>query len=187
MKNNMPMQAESWLTEYGDRLYHYAYRQTHDEEQAADLVQETLLGAWRSRDHFHGNSSESTWLIGIMKHKVLDLIRKNIKERSVFSSNTDPLDTYFQKNNSWKEPPQAWYDHPEKAMHNQQLAKALHECIRRLPQTQRDLFSMKELQGYSTQDICQSCNLSTTNFHVLMHRARLALRRCLTQCWGKES
>ncbi|MDQ6961591.1 MAG: sigma-70 family RNA polymerase sigma factor [Mariprofundaceae bacterium] len=187
MKNNMPTQPENWLNEHGDFLYRYAFSQFQDADQAADLVQETLLGAWRNYHNFQGDSSERTWLMGIMKHKVLDLIRKRIKERSVFSTNIDPLDAYFHQNNAWKEQPQAWYEQPEEAASNEDLAKILHQCIRSLPQVQRDVFSLKEIQDESTQTICQSCDISTTNFHVLMHRARLALRVCLTKHWKEET
>lgn len=185
MKKNMPTQAENWLSEHGDFLYRYAYSQFQNEDQAADLVQETLLGAWRSYDNFKGDSSQRTWLMSIMKHKVLDLIRKRINERKVFSPMTDSLDAYFQQNNAWKEQPQPWYEQPEEAVSNQELAAILQQCIQSLPQVQRDIFSLKEIQDESTQSICQSCDISTTNFHVLMHRARLALRVCLSRRWIK--
>ena len=71
---------EQWLEQHGDVLYRYALLQFRDEHKAEEVVQETLVAALQSQDRFQGGSSVRTWLIGILKHKVLDQFRLEARE-----------------------------------------------------------------------------------------------------------
>ena len=68
------LDPEKWISEYGDFLYSFARSRVADQETAEDLVQETLLSAWRSKDRFEGRSSERTWLVSILRNKIIKRI-----------------------------------------------------------------------------------------------------------------
>jgi len=176
--------AEGWLREHGDYLFRYAIAQLRDEELSADLVQETLLAAWRGRDSFQGKSSVRTWLTSILKHKILDHIRVEIRLRRFNETiEADPTANWFEADGSWKESIHRWQDNPEELCRNEQFMKILQMCIDRLPEKQNLVFRMKELAGEETATICNEAGISPTNLHVMIHRARLALRGCLDLNW----
>jgi len=176
--------AMVWLSEHGDYLFRYALMRLRDEEQARDAVQETLLAAWRANAGFRGDSSIRTWLVGILKHKITDQIRKQIRDRRLNEDmEADPTSSFFNPTGGWASPPGEWQGNPEQLARNSQFRKTLMMCISRLPDMQKEVFSLRELAGEDSQTICKACNITTTNLHVIMHRARMALRACLEQHW----
>ena len=175
---------QTWLTDHGDYLYRYAMSRLHDSELAADMLQETLLAAWKGHKSFSGDSSVRTWLVGILKHKIIDHIRKEIRERKLSEAvESDPTTAMFNVDGSWVDAPQAWKENPEDLAENEQFRKILHDCIDRLPDKQRTVFTMRELAGDDTDTICNEAEITPTNLHVMIHRARLALRKCLEFKW----
>lgn len=175
---------ETWLTEHGDYLYRFAMSRLHDSETAADLVQETLLAAWKGRDNFAGNSSTKTWLVGILKHKIIDHIRKEIRGRELSESlEEDPTSAYFKDDGTWAKAPTAWRDDPEALYKSEQFNNTLEECLAKLPEKQHRVFRMREIIGEDTDAVCKACDISATHLHVLIHRARMALRACLEFNW----
>lgn len=182
--NNADIHPETWLSDHGDYLYRYALSKVRDDELAADLVQETLLAAWKGREGFSGGSSVRTWLVGILKHKVIDHIRKEIRGRKLSEAvESDPTSAMFNADGSWAEAPRAWRDNPEDLAENEQFHKVLHDCIDKLPEKQQLVFTMRELAGDDSETICNEAGISPTNLHVMIHRARLALRNCLQFNW----
>jgi len=176
--------AETWLTEHGNYLYRYALLRLRDEDLAHDAVQETLLAAWKANKDFRGDSSMRTWLVGILKHKITDQIRKQIRNRRLTEEiESDPTSSYFDGQGAWSNPPQQWSNDPERLVDNDQFKSVLKDCISKLPDSQKEVFSLRELAGESTDTICNACDISTTNLHVIMHRARMALRSCLEMNW----
>ncbi|RMH52285.1 MAG: sigma-70 family RNA polymerase sigma factor [Zetaproteobacteria bacterium] len=169
-----------WLEEHGDALFAYAMRQVGDRDQAADLVQETLLAGWRNREGFDGRARVRTWLTGILRHKIADRLRRVVRERAfVEDAREDPTDPWFAPDGAWLEAPSAWRDDPAALLERNRLRAAIEECVARLPERSRLLFCAREFSGEEREEICKRMGISTTNFHVVMHRARLALRRCL--------
>jgi len=180
----MEMNPQVWLDEYGDILYRFAMQRAQNPELAADLVQETLLSAWQSRESFSGKSTVRTWLIGILKHKWIDYLRKEIRQREYAELAVDDPTAWFDANNgAWKKPPQQWHDDPASLCQNEQFMQILKTCVNKLPRKQQLVFDMRELQGLDSGEICKICDVSPTNLHVLLHRARLALRQCLEINW----
>jgi len=176
--------AEEWLTQYGDYLYRYALFRLSNEEIARDMVQETLIAAWKAHEKFRGDSSVRTWLVGIMKHKITDYVRKQIRDRNLASHlETDPTSDFFDANGQWLHPVQGWNDDPERLSSNQEFLQALSTCVAKLPEQHRHVFSLRELSGEDIGSICKACDITPTNLHVIMHRARLALRKCLEKTW----
>lgn len=175
---------ELWLKDHGDYLYRYAMSKLHDEEVASDMVQEALLAAWKGWDNFAGNSSVKTWLVGILKHKIIDHIRKEIRTRKLTEAvESDPTSALFNANGSWVEAPASWSDSPESLVKSDQFNQVLQTCIGRLPEKQQIVFNLRELIGEDTETICKEADVTATHVHVLIHRARLALRACLEHNW----
>lgn len=175
---------ELWLKEHGDYLYGYAMARVSHAETARDLVQETLIAAWKSRSGFRGESSARTWLVGILKHKIIDHVRGEIRGRKLTeAAESDPTSAWFSPDGSWLEAPRAWADNPEELAEDVQFRMVLNDCIGKLPEKQRSVFRMRELAGEETDTICNDMDITTTNLHVILHRARLALRTCLEINW----
>ncbi|MDX8397796.1 MAG: sigma-70 family RNA polymerase sigma factor [Mariprofundaceae bacterium] len=174
------MNPESWLQEHGNYLYRYALSRLHDEERASDMLQDTLLAAWKGHHNFKGQSSLRTWLVGIMKHKIIDLIRKEIHTRKLSDGlEHDPTSRHFSDQGDWQRQPSAWVDNPENRCHDTQFRQRLYSCLSLLPEKQRMVFQSRELSGDDSTDICKTYDISPTHLHVLMHRARLNLQGCL--------
>lgn len=175
---------EQWLTDHGDYLYQYAMSRLHHEEQASDMVQETLLAAWKGWEKFAGKSSVRTWLVGILKHKIIDHIRKEIRNRKLSEAvESDPTSSLFNADGSWIEAPRNWKENPQELCENGQFQQVLQNCISKLPEKQQVVFKMRELTGEDSETICKEAEITSTHLHVLIHRARLALRRCLEFNW----
>jgi len=173
-----------WLKEHGDYLFRYALSRLHDTDLATDMVQETLLAAWRGHTRFNGDSTLRTWLVGIMKHKIIDHIRKEIRHRKISERlENDPTSAHFSEDGSWQHSPSAWRDNPEALCDNQEFRQVLQECLSHLPAKQRHVFEMRELNGDDSESICNAHDITPTHLHVLMHRARLALQTCLQKHW----
>ena len=174
----------TWLSEHGDYLYRFAMSRLHNEEIAADMLQETLLAGWKGFASFSGQSSIRTWLTGILKHKIIDHIRREIRGRSLNDRiENDPTSAYFNANGSWNEAPNAWKDNPEDLYSSEQFKTTLESCISKLPEKQQLIFRMRDISGEDTATVCKTCDITSTHLHVLLHRARHALRKCLNIHW----
>ncbi len=182
-------ELESWVDEYGDYLYRFALARIHSPESAEDLVQETFLAALKSRDRFEGRSSAKTWLTSILKHKIIDLIRKDMRERPVedLESIPEAIDALFDARGEWTTAPQRWDVNPQNVYERKEFMQQLAVCLRKLPKRMARAFTMREMDGLSTKEICEVLNISEANSWVILYRARMALRRCLELSWGGPS
>jgi RNA polymerase sigma-70 factor (ECF subfamily) len=177
--------ASRWVELYADVLFRQALLRLGHVEDAQDVVQETLLAAMRGvRDRVRVHS-EKAWLLGIMKHKVLDQLRRRYRQPSTLAG--DDLEkleqAQFESGEGvahWhaKAAPRNWAD-PERRLEQGEFAAALRVCLRRLPDRHARAFILRELDGVETDRLCAELNLSAGNLFVMLHRARLALRRCL--------
>lgn len=178
-----------WLESHGDTLYRYALRRTSRGDIAEDLVQETLLAAWRGRDGFRGRSGERTWLMAILKHKVDDHFRCEYQRpvedapAGAEGDNDAVEDTFFDAAGHWRVKPQEWVSEPLATLEAEGFWRVLLECLAKLPEHQRESFTLREIDGLDTEQLCKVLSLSTTNIYVLLHRARLQMRRCLEVHW----
>ncbi len=184
---NQTPSNDKWLEEHWDALYRYALTRIRDETLAEDLVQETLLAAFKNHQQFERRSTAKTWLIGILKHKIIDAIRKASREVP-FSHDenllTDTLaDSYFDNKQHWQIDLENW-SAPEKALEQQQFWDVLEECIDRLPPRMAQIFILRELDGLSSKEICKVTALSSTNnLWVNLSRIRMRMRECLGSRW----
>lgn len=174
--------SERWLDEHGDYLFRYARRRLYSDELAEDAVQEVFLAALKAQERFTGSSSVRTWLTGILKHKIVDIIRHQYREvtapRSSDPDNEDDWEALFDNRGHWAETSRDWGD-PVSEFERSRLRVALDECFRRLKPNLAQIFSLRELSGLSNDEICKALDITATNAWVMLHRARLFLRECL--------
>jgi RNA polymerase sigma-70 factor (ECF subfamily) len=165
-------------------LLRYAALQLRNPEQAEDAVQETLVAALAAEASFAGRSNLRTWLTGILKHKIVDAIRRSSRERTFESldgeAGIEDLEARFDQSGHWREAPQAW---PEQALTDKQFLQALDKCLAMLPARTGQVFLMREHLGFETADICKELGITATHCWVLLYRARMALRECLQKGW----
>jgi len=179
-----------WVDAHGDILFRFALVRVRDRTLAEDLVQETLLAAFRGRDSFSGRSSERTWLVGILKNKIADHFRRSARE----SSRDEQLlrealgDTPFDGKGHWRAGPSDWGTDPAALARQAGFLDQFRRCLSELPGTQAGAFTLREVDGLGTQEICKILEISETNLWVILHRARMRLRACLEANWfGKQA
>jgi len=174
------------LQQHRSYLLRYAMLQLRDPHLAEDVVQETLVAAIENHSGFSAKSSPRTWLVGILKHKIMDLLRKRAREPQLDvaegEDENDLVDALFKENGHWAAPPQTWNE-PEQAMENVHFWEVFEQCNQHMPLNTARAFMMREFMEMSTDEICQELGISTTNCWVILHRARLALRECLDLNW----
>lgn len=183
------------LEEHRGYLLRFALAQLRDSTRAEDAVQETLLAALQGEAQFSGKSSVKTWLTGILKHKIVDQIRKSSREPAfsdfaVIEVESDILefDALFSRDGRhWDEPPADWGD-PERSLEQKKFWEIFELCSSLMPAATARVFMMREVLGFSTEEICKDLKISATNCWVMLYRARMSLRLCLEKRWfGIES
>jgi len=171
-------------------LLRYASLQLRDAAAAEDAVQEALLAALAGAAGFAGRANLRTWLTGILKHKIVDTIRRQSRERPASDlgaeGGTDEFDGLFDARGHWEETPDAW-EQPEGALGQKQFLAALETCLRALPERTARVFMMREHLGMETSEICKELGITPTHCWVMLHRARTALRLCLQTNWFGKS
>lgn len=183
-----------WVDEHGDYLFRYAIMRLRDAALAEDIVQETLLAAIESLASYGGKSSERTWLTSILKHKVIDYYRKSSRESPFDPSETDlsEFDAFFERDDEWKNhwnarlAPRGWTNNPEAVFEQNEFFDVFQNCLSKLPERVASVFSLREMDGFDAAEICEILSLSSGNFWVMMHRARMSLRRCIEVKWFRH-
>ena len=174
-----------WIDKYADYLFNYTITRVSDREMAQDLVQETFFAGLKSAANFKGDASERTWLISILKRKIIDYYRKINSNKGKAEVRINYKDD--ESEGDWLEERVAdKYDkNAEGEIENKELGVAIHNCLEKLPQKQADIFKMKTIQGFETEVICNEYNITPSNLWVIIHRARTALADCLDNSWFK--
>jgi RNA polymerase sigma-70 factor (TIGR02943 family) len=187
---------ERWVEEHGDYLFKFALVRLRDATKAEDMVQETFLAALKGSDKFAGRSAEKSWLAGILKHKILDHYRKASRE-TAFAD----LDFYSEEEGDrfiqdgvfkggWIHElgPMEWSPDPGATLDSEAFWQTFRDCSNKLPRNVSTVFTMREVDGVESKEICRLLNISENNLWVMLHRARMALRRCLETNWfGKQT
>lgn len=173
---------------YSDYLYNYAITRVNDTHVAEDLVQDTFLSALKGFDSFQSKSKESTWLIAILKNKIIDHYRK--KSKHYLQESLDEMqimDDFFNSKGSWQKDqrPSKWDLDTDQAIEQQEFYETLQQCLIRLNDIQRMAFVMKHMDDEETDDICKELSITATNYWVIIHRAKLQLRKCMETNWIK--
>ncbi len=166
----------------------FAKMQLRNDAMAEDVVSETMLAILEKPDNFEGRSTLRTYATGVLKFKVIDVLRKRGREVHIEpldeQSMDDALDALFAKDGHWQEPPAAWQQ-PEKALEQSQFFEALQSCVDRLPPKLGRIFMMREWLEREVDDICTELDITSNNCGVMLYRARMQLRECLDGNWFK--
>jgi RNA polymerase sigma-70 factor (ECF subfamily) len=179
-----------WVDLYADYLYKFAYYRVNDDQLAEDLVQDAFLSALKARDTYKGDAAEKTWLIAILKNKIIDHYKKaSTKNESPLKLRTydaPSLDYFFnkEKNGHWQSEtkPKDWGE-VDNSYDSKEFYKILESCLKDLPEKWKGIFTMSLLDDSDAKMVCKEFNLSSSNFWVIMHRAKLQVRACLEKNW----
>ena len=165
-------------------LLRIARLQLPERERAEDVVQETLLAALEGRDSFAGKSSVKSWLTGILKHKIVDAMRRSASEPAVPAmggeGDIDDLDVFFNEHDHdhWESKPADWRN-PERDLEQKQFMDMIDLCLERLPPNTARVFLLHEVMGLESDEICKELQITATHLWVMLYRARMLLRKCL--------
>lgn len=184
-ESQVNLNPDIWVNQYGDELYRYALKRVRFPERAEELVQETYLAAWKAKESFSRNSTEKTWLIGIMKHKIVDYYRKKNIENPISNrfDSLEELDAFFDEKGMWKKAPSDWSQDPYKILENKEFWKVFSNCLGKLPDNHYQVYTLKEVDELDSKEICKKLELTSTNLWVILHRTRLKLKECLEKNW----
>ena len=180
------MTLESELAALRIPLLRFAQLQLRNDSAAEDVVSETLLAILEKPENFEGRSSLRTYATGILKFKIIDLLRRRGREMPIEpldeQSVDDAIDALFVEDGHWREPPPAWQQ-PERALEQSQFFETLQACVERLPPKLGRVFMMREWLEREVGDICTELGITDNYCGVLLYRARMQLRECLDQRW----
>ena len=179
-----------WVEEHGDALYRFAILRVKDPLVAEDLVQETFLAALKGIDRFKGGSALRTWLVGILKHKIIDFFRRNRPE--ILASDLGSMDDETEadrldRSDARRDKHPVWHGDPDNLLRNKEFWGVLMACLDDLPENHRRVFSLREIDGIKGEEICKILEITSTNLWVILHRARGKLQNCLENNWFNAS
>ncbi len=184
---NTPQSFENQVAEHHAYLLRFARLQLRNDTWAEDAVSETLLAALSKPESFANRSQLKTWLVGILKFKILDTFRLQARQVSLEAADDgdgqEEIDALvFRADGHFQEPPSPW-GQPEASLNSRQFFAVLEACVEKLPASLGRVFLMREWLELSVEEVCKELGLSATNLYVQLHRARLRLRECLGIHW----
>lgn len=177
------LDPNKWIDLHSDYLFNYTLSRVNDREIAKDLVQDTFFAGLNSLKNFKGEASERTWLISILKRKIIDYYRKinstKGKAEVRMSYNSD------ENEGEWLEQRVAdvYEKNAEENLVNTELEEAIYDCLGKLPEKQATVFKMKTILGYETDVICNELNITPSNLWVILHRSRVSMAECMEKNW----
>ena len=182
------LEPSAWVDRYSDYLFRYAYSRLRDQNAAEEVVQETFLSGVRYAEQFSGRGTERSWLLGILKRKLIDYIRRRNKHAGAtpYENETDLTAQLFDAGGNWKSGGINWSIGPSQKMEMSELWGVVKGCLKSLPQSQADVFTLSVIEEMDSADICKELGISSSNFWVRMHRARLGLATCVNEKWEVE-
>ncbi|MGF2413343.1 sigma-70 family RNA polymerase sigma factor [Ferruginibacter sp.] len=188
--NEEILQPQNWLNNYGDYLYSVAFIKVNNKEAAEDLVQDTFFSAFKAREQFRHGSSERTWLTAILKNKIIDHYRKNdvLKDVTGYLSQTESGFTrhFFEEDNGhWLDNalPTAWKEMADAKINKNDFNKIMQYCISKMPPKLVPVFIARFLDDEDSATICKDFNITSSNYWVIIHRAKVLIRSCLEKNW----
>ncbi len=179
-----------WLSLYGDYLYSYCLFRINHRETAEDLVQETFISAIRAKDSFNRESSVKTWLVAILKNKIIDYYRKRdvLKDTTSYLASTEVQfsDSFFEPGTGhWlrESSPGHWSDAADSSVNQEEFSAVLQQCVDKMPTKLAPVFIAKFFDDEDSETICKVHNISPSNYWVIIHRAKVLIRSCLEKNW----
>lgn len=182
-----PVDDPHFVTDLRERMLQFARLQLGDHHQAEDAVQEALEGAMKNATSFHGKAAWRTWVFAILRHKIADLLRHRYNTREFLQcgfGDEQNFESLFDEKGYWPagELPARWHN-PDQSMEQEQFWVIFELCLTHLPEHHSRAFMMREFIGLETQEICLAMAVTVSNLNVMLWRARMRLRECLSQRW----
>ncbi len=177
---------DEWVDQYGDYLFRYAYSRLRDVNAAEEVVQETFLAGIRNQHQFAGRGSQRGWLLGILKRKIIDFVRRRAKYDGTSGyDEADPTTLLFDENGNWRKGalPES---EGERAVEARELWDIVKDCLNSLPQGQADVFVLSVMEDMDSEEICKELGITPSNLWVRLHRARLGLAKCVGARWYSD-
>ena len=173
------VEPQLWVEHYGDYLFRYANSRLRDPNAAEEVVQETFLNGIRYLHQYSGKGSQQAWLLGILKRKIVDFVRKRNKHQKAqpYEDEHDPSNQLFDDKGNWKQGAIPWSTAPDRDMQSAELWKVVNDCLAHLPPGQADVFVLSVMEGMDSEQICKELSITPSNLWVRMHRARLGLAK----------
>jgi RNA polymerase sigma-70 factor (ECF subfamily) len=192
---NHSCNPSDWVEVYSNEFFKFAVYRTSNHQVAEDLVQDTFLSGLKALKKFRGDCSEKSWLYNILRNKIIDHYRKKtnqeIKKSNSFENSDD--DTFFQQffkseganSGHWNSnsSPLEWDIAADSYIEQKEFLQILQICLSALPELWSKVFSLKNIDDYSTKEICKELNITSSNQWTIIHRAKLQLRACLEKKW----
>ncbi|WP_452221658.1 sigma-70 family RNA polymerase sigma factor [Lacinutrix salivirga] len=173
-----------WIDLYSNYLFNYTISRVSDREMAQDIVQDTFFAGLKSMKNFKGEASERTWLISILKRKIIDYYRKSnsnkgkAEVRMTYNSDSETEGDWLEERVA-----DPFDKSAQDTLENEELGEAIYNCLDKLPEKQAKVFEMKTILNYDTETICNELNITASNLWVIIHRARTAMAGCLEKNW----
>lgn len=179
------LNPDQWVSLYADTLYAYTLPRVNDSNLAEDIVQDTFLSAWRAKEQYKGEASEKNWLFSICKNKIIDHYRKKAKDILQPLQEQGATDDFFDEKGHWTQEsrPAEWGINQQQRVEQKEFYQVLDACRKKLQQLQQAVFSMKYMEDLDSAEICKALGITSSNYWVLIHRAKLQLRACLEKNW----
>lgn len=183
--SKVTLHPETWVDRYSDYLYNYTIVRVNDHEVAQDIISDTFLAGLKSKDNFKGEATERTWLISILKRKIIDHYRKINSNKGKAEVRINYNDT--DNGGDWLEEQVEDFSemNAQELMENEELGLAILGCLDSINEKQAEIFKLKTIDGVDTETICNEYNITPSNLWVIIHRARKALADCLESNWFK--
>ena len=175
-----------WIERHGDTLFRYAFSRLRSREAAEEVVQETFLAGLKHADQYSGEGVEGAWLMGILRRKVIDYVRKRRRVQNEAEDQTDFAGQLFDEAGSWKSDPR-FGERPSAESERVEFYRRLDDCLEKLPERQASAFTLRELEELDTEEICEILDVSPSNLSVLLYRARMKLSGCLASYVGQTA
>lgn len=177
------LEPNNWVDRYSDYLYNYTIVRVNDHEVAQDLISETFFAGLKSKDNFKGEASERTWLISILKRKIIDHYRKKNSKKGKAEVRMTYNDDDAEGDWLEERVSDPFDKTAEDVMENSELGMAIYDCLDTLNEKQARIFKMKTIDNFDTEAICNEFNITPSNLWVIIHRARTAMANCLESNW----
>ncbi|MGB8193760.1 MAG: sigma-70 family RNA polymerase sigma factor [Chitinophagaceae bacterium] len=186
MPSEKELLLKKWVNDYSDLLYDYSIKRGFDADRAKDLLQETFIAAWRTMENFKGEASVKNWLFVILKNKISDHFRKSaniVVIQSIEQAHNDPV--FFDKEDHWAKHayPKEWSVNFDNRTEVKEFQQQFKNCSSKLKEIQSIVFVRKYVDGFESEDICRELGITSANYWVLIHRAKVQLRACLEKHW----
>jgi len=164
---------------YNSSMYYVASAIVGD-SIADEVVQEAWVAIIRALPKFEGRSSLKTWILRIVSNGAKTRLRKESRMVSMGDANDMEISGVtadrFKSNGTWQTPPNAWQaETPESLLASEQLKGKMEQAVDQLPEMQKTVLILREIEGLEMEEICKILDISESNSRVLLHRARTRL------------